>query len=715
MADISLKRIRKMMHEKTSKITDKQLFTSDSFQEYVQKAIDTLLHEYRRPFNTVVAWDSSEDAENAYTDGNSIWINADSKMARSKERLSRFKITLGLAYHECGHNLFTDFLQFKKTEQMLVNERMLYPEPDVPEYEKVKEWFKEHEPNVFLKILFFLYNAIEDGYVEKRLVIERPGYKPELKEKKDTKYDIFPSFEQMKADEKFSTAAIVLNMVFLYAAYGRMKLSKESLEEKEMRYVQYAIPSINKALNSCNPYDRQMYVNEVFCKLFPLFIEKDKKEEKPEEKEEKESASSEPEKTDSKDEESSETKKSEGEGSGEDETFKEEKPGGGESLSEEEVKTLLESIIESVGEGKESLEKEKETYSKHHTRSVDSTESTLAEDEETSVDDSETEESVEESEALSHVEKEVARELVEEMIEKEIAKEDKEDLSKVMFSSEYHAGVKSSVDRASYIPCNKEAYEKTAPSLLIKSKCMQKELIKEIKDRQDGGKNNGLYMGRRIDASSLHRIDKRFMYKMDLPEDIPDMCVMLLLDESGSMGGERIKVARDTAIVMHDFCTSLNIPISIVGHTESYDSGKVMLKTYAAFDSVDNNDKYRLMNISAKENNRDGYALRYCAEKIINRPEETKILFVVSDGAPAARGYNRFNGTKDVQEVVSEYRKKGVQIITAGIGSDRKSVESVYCNGLSSKRSATYLDVSNMEKLPKTFVKILKGFLEKAM
>ena len=59
--------------------------------------------------------------------------------------------------------------------------------------------------------------------------------------------------------------------------------------------------------------------------------------------------------------------------------------------------------------------------------------------------------------------------------------------------------------------------------------------------------------------------------------------------------GDRMTHARKTAIVLYDFCKSLGIPITIYGH--STDAGGVALYSYAEFDSVDNEDCYRLMDM----------------------------------------------------------------------------------------------------------------------
>ena len=141
-------------------------------------------------------------------------------------------------------------------------------------------------------------------------------------------------------------------------------------------------------------------------------------------------------------------------------------------------------------------------------------------------------------------------------------------------------------------------------------------------------------MGKRINVRNAVRNDGRLFYKLKLPNDRIDIAVAVLNDESGSMSSrDRITYARSASIILHDFCKGLDIPVAIYGHTEEDD---VELYAYAEFDSIDNKDHYRLMDMSARCGNRDGAALRYVAERLMTRPEAIKLLIIISDGQPAA-------------------------------------------------------------------------------
>lgn len=149
-----------------------------------------------------------------------------------------------------------------------------------------------------------------------------------------------------------------------------------------------------------------------------------------------------------------------------------------------------------------------------------------------------------------------------------------------------HSGVDIKVHRISQVDSHLEdQYHLISGPLLDISKQLQRNLVQKLKDQQRGGKQTGLVMGRRLDAHALCRNDGKVFYKNNLPNEIPRISVGLLLDESGSMScGDRSTYARAAAIILYDFCQSLNIPIMVYGHSTS--GRGVDLYSYAEFDST---------------------------------------------------------------------------------------------------------------------------------
>ena len=101
---------------------------------------------------------------------------------------------------------------------------------------------------------------------------------------------------------------------------------------------------------------------------------------------------------------------------------------------------------------------------------------------------------------------------------------------------------------------------------------------------------------------------------------------------------------------------------------------------YVDFDKVGREDRCRLSRVSARDQNRDSDAVRYCCEKLLRRPERRKLLIVVTDGAPLAIDYGGPAAEEELRTTAGLYRKRGIRIFAFSIG-DRhvsETVSSIY-------------------------------------
>ena len=132
-----------------------------------------------------------------------------------------------------------------------------------------------------------------------------------------------------------------------------------------------------------------------------------------------------------------------------------------------------------------------------------------------------------------------------------------------------HKGVHMRINRMASVDEELvEQYEVIAPQLLTISRQFQRSITKELKEHRRGGKQTGLIMGRRLDSHALCRGDGKVFYKTALPNEIPELAVGLLVDESGSMcDADRATYARAAAIILYDFCEGLEIPVMVYGHS----------------------------------------------------------------------------------------------------------------------------------------------------
>ena len=272
-----------------------------------------------------------------------------------------------------------------------------------------------------------------------------------------------------------------------------------------------------------------------------------------------------------------------------------------------------------------------------------------------------------------------------------------------------HDSVTYYIERLTEVPEKLiEQYNKIAAPLLQISKQAQKKFKQKIKDQQVGGKMTGLYYGKRINMPAIIKNDGRLFYKNKLPTDKAQLSVCILVDESGSMwSSDRATTARATAIILEDFCRGLDIPCAIYGHSSDqsgHGGTDVEIYAYSDFDKIDSKDKYRLMDINARANNRDGAALRYCGHKLKKRTEPKKLLIVISDGQPCSSGYSGRSAEADMTSIVKKLRKEGCTVIAAAIGEDKDNIHRIYGDG--------FLDISNLKMLPTILINVISRNLK---
>jgi len=277
--------------------------------------------------------------------------------------------------------------------------------------------------------------------------------------------------------------------------------------------------------------------------------------------------------------------------------------------------------------------------------------------------------------------------------------------AKRMDLGDHHKGVNIHMKRITDVTDSLiEQYNQVAPQVNVIVTHTTRKLDQVLKDKRQGGKKKNLYMGRRFDSRAAYRDDGRVFYNQKLPGGPPQVAFGLLLDESGSMSyGDRATYARTTALIMHGICQKLSVPLTVYGHTTSGNGG-VDMHLYSDFEAIDKNDKYRMMDISARNANRDGAALRFVGEQLMKRPEATKVLFLVCDGQPADFGYSGSEAEQDLREIKAYLKKKGVDLIVAAIGDDKENIHRIYGD--------SFMDITNLQKLPTILPQKLLEFID---
>ena len=205
-----------------------------------------------------------------------------------------------------------------------------------------------------------------------------------------------------------------------------------------------------------------------------------------------------------------------------------------------------------------------------------------------------------------------------------------------------------------------------------------------------------------LDASRLERVVTTPMYplayKQEKETDFKDTVVSLLLDNSGSMRGRPIMVAAMSADILAGTLERCGVKVEILGFTTRAWKGGHARERWIAEGKAANpgrlNDLRHIIYKSADQplrrarkslglmlregllkENIDGEALMWAHDRLLARPEQRRILMVISDGAPvddSTLSVNRSNYLeRHLREVITHIEQNSaVELLAIGIGHD---------------------------------------------
>lgn len=203
---------------------------------------------------------------------------------------------------------------------------------------------------------------------------------------------------------------------------------------------------------------------------------------------------------------------------------------------------------------------------------------------------------------------------------------------------------------------------------------MKRIIKKDTEEREY--RNSGKVNMKRLNSGRL--TSRVFNRRID-PANKADMCVEILVDESGSMSSSgKYTCAMQCVIGLAEAFARLHIPLKVIGFTADMDKYDVVHYHYMHWLNT-KAERVNLMSITHRANNFDGYSIRYGTEMLLKRKEQHKILVVISDGHPAAFYYpNRQTGINDTIDAIKQAKKK-VDVIGVGVGSANTAVwEAMY-------------------------------------
>jgi len=253
---------------------------------------------------------------------------------------------------------------------------------------------------------------------------------------------------------------------------------------------------------------------------------------------------------------------------------------------------------------------------------------------------------------------------------------------------------------------------------------LQRRLMAQQNRSWDFDQEEGL-----LDAARLARVvvspGHSLSYKVEREQEFKDTVVTLLLDNSGSMRGRPISIAAISADIMARTLERCGVKVEILGFTtRAWKGGQSREKWLASGKPATPgrlNDLRHIIYKKADEpmrrarkslglmmregllkENIDGEALIWAHNRLLARPEDRRILMVISDGAPVDDSTLSVNSAgyleTHLRKVIDWIEKQSpVQLVAIGIGHD---VTRYY------KRAVTIMDV---EQLGGTIIEQLAG------
>ncbi len=198
----------------------------------------------------------------------------------------------------------------------------------------------------------------------------------------------------------------------------------------------------------------------------------------------------------------------------------------------------------------------------------------------------------------------------------------------------------------------------------------------------------------RVATNPLHPLS----FKVENDSEFKDTVVTLLIDNSGSMRGRPISIAAMCGDILSRTLERCGVKVEILGFTtKAWKGGKSRIKwtedgkpdnpgrlndlRHIIYKSADSplrrcrNNLGLMLREGLLKENIDGESLLWAHNRLISRPEERRILMVISDGAPvddSTLSSNSANFLEDhlrhVIEVIEN--KSPIKLLAIGIGHD---------------------------------------------
>lgn len=238
---------------------------------------------------------------------------------------------------------------------------------------------------------------------------------------------------------------------------------------------------------------------------------------------------------------------------------------------------------------------------------------------------------------------------------------------------------------------------------------LQRRLLTNRLRRWDFELEEGMLDSRKLAALVGDQPDHR-VFKFEREAQIPEACVMLVVDQSGSMRGSAHRLAAqaiDVAVHTLEVC---GVAVEVLGYTTRYGADNPVVDAWRTVGMPNQPGRLNalrhivfkgarqpwrvarrylglLLRPDFGRENIDGESLLWAARRLLARPEQRKILIVLSDGSPYDEATVQNNEPMVLEDhlgdVVREVERSPIELI--GIGTGRE-VSRYYRNAVAVRK-----------------------------
>ena len=175
--------------------------------------------------------------------------------------------------------------------------------------------------------------------------------------------------------------------------------------------------------------------------------------------------------------------------------------------------------------------------------------------------------------------------------------------------------------------------------------------------------------------------------------------IVIALDVSGSMQGNKINKAKEALACIVEGLTNAGIPVKVMTFC---DHGNYVEHHHYVNYRISKAARSSIMQIQAGGDNFDGYSIRYALKEVMKLRTRNRLLMVISDGAPLTRMVS--NPTQDAINAIKEAKRK-TKVIGIGIDANKDVLRRMYTD--------TFVELDNIESLMSTLCKIVLKEVQK--